>query len=134
MRIFCPAMVACRSSSRPPVPVPRGDGPPSRTARGPRPVAPAPATVSGPRGRACRTRRQAPPLTRRPEAQPEQCRTTVSADRHRGWGPPGSGPHPDGVLLVDLRDLTGADGAATLADRELEALLHGDRLGQLGGN
>src|SRR4051812_29709238 len=33
-------------------------------------------------------------------------------------------------LLVDLGDLAGADGPATLADGELQALLHGDRLDQ----
>src|SRR5690606_23379493 len=36
--------------------------------------------------------------------------------------------------LDDLRDATGADGAATLADREAEALVHGDRLDQLDGH
>src|SRR5918994_2896366 len=35
------------------------------------------------------------------------------------------------VLLDDLGDATGADGAATLTDGEPEALLHGDRLDQL---
>src|ERR671915_2619195 len=34
------------------------------------------------------------------------------------------------VLLDDLGDATGADGAATLTDGEPEALLHGDRLDQ----
>src|ERR687886_3095811 len=34
-------------------------------------------------------------------------------------------------LLDDLRYRSGADRAATLADRELQALLHGDRLDQL---
>src|SRR5690606_20105824 len=33
--------------------------------------------------------------------------------------------------LDDLGDATGADGAATLADREAQALVHGDRLDQL---
>src|SRR3954471_3816651 len=33
--------------------------------------------------------------------------------------------------LGDLGDPAGADGAATLADRELQAFLHGDRLDQL---
>src|SRR5215207_10170073 len=33
-----------------------------------------------------------------------------------------------GYLLVDLRDLAGTDGPTTLADGELQALLHGDRL------
>src|SRR4051812_6079558 len=41
-----------------------------------------------------------------------------------------SGP-PGAVLLDDLGDSTGADGAATLADGEAQALLHGDRLDQL---
>src|SRR3954451_20257979 len=34
-------------------------------------------------------------------------------------------------LLGDLGDPAGADGAATLADREPETLLHGDRLESL---
>src|SRR3954466_11481172 len=42
-------------------------------------------------------------------------------------GVPGRVPPSD----VDLRDRSGADGAATLPDRELQALLHGDRLDQL---
>src|SRR4051794_29407728 len=41
------------------------------------------------------------------------------------WPPPVRG------LLEDLRDATGADGAATLTDGEPQALLHGDRLDQL---
>src|SRR3954468_11690259 len=35
------------------------------------------------------------------------------------------------VLLDDFGDDAGADGAATLANREAEALIHGDRLDQL---
>src|SRR4051812_2155066 len=42
-------------------------------------------------------------------------------------GVPGRVPPSD----VDLRDRSGADGAATLTNRELQALLHGDRLDQL---
>src|SRR3954466_12990036 len=42
-------------------------------------------------------------------------------------GVPGRVPPSD----VDLRHRSGADGAATLPDRELQALLHGDRLDQL---
>src|SRR5690625_246870 len=38
---------------------------------------------------------------------------------------------PRCVLLEDLRDATGTDGAATLTDGELEALLHRDRLDEL---
>src|SRR5215212_9881952 len=34
-------------------------------------------------------------------------------------------------LLRDLRDDAGADGATALANREAEALVHGDRLDQL---
>src|SRR5204862_1643645 len=34
-------------------------------------------------------------------------------------------------LLDDLRHRAGADGAAALADREAETLIHGDRLDQL---
>src|SRR4051794_38791648 len=41
------------------------------------------------------------------------------------------GRRPSGVLLVDLDDAAGADGAATLTDGEPEALLHGDGLDQL---
>src|SRR5262245_15208470 len=48
--------------------------------------------------------------------------------------PAGSSPAGTDVLLDDLRDPAGADGAATLADRELEALLHRDRLDQLDGH
>src|SRR4051812_7772044 len=40
-------------------------------------------------------------------------------------------PFPERSLLVDLRDDAGADGAAALADREPEPLVHGDRLDQL---
>src|SRR3954462_926512 len=36
--------------------------------------------------------------------------------------------------LGDLGDPAGADGAATLTDRELEAFLHRDRLDQLDGH
>src|SRR6185436_16556116 len=47
-------------------------------------------------------------------------------------GSEGAGSRPPrGVLLVDLRDDPGADGAPALADREPEALVHGDRLDQL---
>src|SRR5580704_509187 len=49
--------------------------------------------------------------------------TTV--ERARGTGP---GP---AVLLDDLRNPTGADGPAALADSEAQALLHGDRLDQV---
>src|ERR1700744_4350618 len=35
------------------------------------------------------------------------------------------------LLLVDLRDPAGADGAATLADRETQTLFHGDGLDEL---
>src|SRR5829696_4686657 len=44
---------------------------------------------------------------------------------------PISGRRPSWVLLVDLDDPAGADGAATLTDGEPEALLHGDGLDQL---
>src|SRR5262245_62715291 len=45
----------------------------------------------------------------------------------------GGGPNrpPAHLLLDDLRHPAGADGAAALADREAQALLHGDRLDQL---
>src|SRR5690606_11372761 len=42
-----------------------------------------------------------------------------------------SEPGPRDASLDDLRDPTGADGPATLADGEAEALLHGDRLDEL---
>src|SRR3954466_11163941 len=49
-----------------------------------------------------------------------------------GGGRRREGPPPVcGVLLDDVRDATGADGAATLTDGEPQALLHGDRLDQL---
>src|SRR5687768_2427306 len=35
------------------------------------------------------------------------------------------------LLLDDLGDAAGAHGAATLADREAQALIHGDRVDQL---
>src|SRR5687767_12346739 len=44
---------------------------------------------------------------------------------------PTSGRRPPEVLLVDLDDPAGTDGAATLTDGEPEALLHGDGLDQL---
>src|SRR4051812_47627536 len=40
-------------------------------------------------------------------------------------------PPPAGVLLGDLGDPAGADGAAALADGEAQTLLHGDGLDQL---
>ena len=63
----------------------------------------------------------------------------------RGLDPPARAPCPSNldsmphegqvyrnrVLLDDLGDATGADGAATLTDGEPQALLHGDRLDQL---
>src|SRR4051794_22251790 len=53
----------------------------------------------------------------------------VSADGSgRGWWVPAASA---ALLLEDLGDPAGADGAATLPDRELQALLHGDRLDQL---
>ena len=39
--------------------------------------------------------------------------------------------HAKTVLLDDLRNATGADRAATLADSEAQALLHGDRVNEL---
>src|SRR5215212_5091579 len=44
---------------------------------------------------------------------------------------PTRGRRPSGVLLEDLDDPAGADGAATLTDGEPEALLHGDGLDEL---
>src|SRR3954464_6510977 len=58
-------------------------------------------------------------------------RPTLSRASQRAKAP---GSPPSRTILesgVDLRDRSGADGAATLADRELQALLHGDRLDQL---
>src|SRR4051794_33099347 len=43
----------------------------------------------------------------------------------------GPGDPPGLVLVSDLGDAAGADGAATLTDGEPQALLHGDRLDQL---
>src|SRR6185437_17055785 len=45
--------------------------------------------------------------------------------------PPASWPGAAVPLLDDLRDPAGANGAAALADRELQPLLHGDGLDQL---
>src|SRR3954464_7802930 len=58
-------------------------------------------------------------------------RPTLSRASQRAKAP---GSPPSRTILesdVDLRDRTGADGAATLTDREPQALLHGDRLDQL---
>src|SRR5690606_18059129 len=41
-----------------------------------------------------------------------------------------SGPLPGSVLLEDLRDDAGADGAATFADREAQTIVHRDRRDQ----
>ena len=57
--------------------------------------------------------------------------------RTRGGGKKGKGRTPWGaalrleVLLEDLDDRAGADGATTFADSEAEALFHGDRLDQV---
>src|SRR3954464_11121381 len=58
-------------------------------------------------------------------------RPTLSRASQRAKAP---GSPPSRTILesgVDLRDRSGADGAATLTDCELQALLHGDRLNQL---
>ena len=39
--------------------------------------------------------------------------------------------HAKTVLLDDLRNATGADRTATLADSEAQALFHGDRVNEL---
>src|SRR3981081_732168 len=63
---------------------------------------------------------------------PHQARLVKSRLLHSLSGSPERAGEPvTSVLLEDLRDPTGADGAATLTDRELEAFLHGDRLNQL---
>src|SRR5579859_1593060 len=72
---------------------------------------------------------RAPRRGGRPESATPQ-RTTCSVCRIR-TRQPNQGAL---VLLQDLRDPTGADGTATLADREAEALLHRDRLDQLHGH
>src|SRR5204863_7230978 len=59
----------------------------------------------------------------RPQGDPPICR----ARRVR----PSAGPAVARRLLDDLRDPAGADGAAALADREPEVLLHGDWLDQV---
>src|SRR5215203_6326137 len=48
--------------------------------------------------------------------------------RFTGRWPDRGDPATGCALLGDLRDPTGADGAAALADGEAQALLHGDRL------
>src|SRR5690348_17221205 len=53
----------------------------------------------------------------------------VSIARTGRWG--AAGAAPIGSLLDDLGDDPRADGPATLADRETQALVHGDRLDQL---
>src|SRR4051812_42656001 len=138
MRIFCPAMVVgvpllpaalyvcsgCRPRGSPDEVSPTGGvrsprSGVSRSEPGPVPGSPAdpgglPYASGAPRqGSACNLRMPSP--TRNPSRMPHRRAAT-----------------PTGVvLLVDLDDLTGANGATTLADGELQALLHGDRLDQL---
>src|SRR5215470_8105214 len=57
-----------------------------------------------------------------------RCLRLMFTAASRGGGPFSPPPH---VLLDDLRDPAGPDGAPALADREAQALLHGDRLDQL---
>src|ERR671912_2870903 len=52
------------------------------------------------------------------------CFSATAASLVKELGVPRRGG--SGTLLDDLGDAAGADGAATLADREAEALLHGD--------
>src|SRR5690606_10410645 len=102
MRIFCPAMVASVSFA---------------VMRAPPPV------CAG--------------LAARAPARREftQCRCFLSlvVVRRPGVGCPERPGRRDHVrvLLDDLGDATRADGPATLADGELQALLHGDGLDQL---
>src|SRR5690606_10145107 len=105
---------------------------------------------SGPRGRACRgLTPYRSPGDRRPPGGWLWLRGWAWLRRTRTSGGPGA-PQPyaqpvkdatrgcgvldRGVLLDDLGDLAGTHGAATLADGELQALLHGDRLDQLDGH
>src|SRR6185436_16396236 len=60
-------------------------------------------------------------------AAPVVCPCSCLAPR---WGRGAAGP-PLGRLLDDLGDDPRADGPATLADGEAQALVHGDRLDQL---
>src|SRR6478735_3822542 len=64
-------------------------------------------------------------------------RTSPTRERARTPRPEGRGVHDRTVRirsLDDLGDPAGADGAAALADGELEAVLHGDRLVQVHGH
>src|SRR5262245_36096704 len=80
---------------------------------------------------------RAPTATPRVQAQPVT-RLEPEPGRKVAWTTKGPVPVRDGAFrlrvassLDDLGDPAGADGAATLADREAEALLHRDRLDQL---
>src|SRR6266508_391450 len=74
-----------------------------------------------------------------PAASPEQpgyCARDRRLNANRGTHGGGRSSRVAGMTglrrsLEDLGDPAGADGAATLADRELQTLLHGDRLDQL---
>src|SRR6185503_6632025 len=138
MRIFCPAMVVgvpllpaalyvcsgCRPRGSPDEVSPTGGvrSPRSGVSRSePRPVPGSPADpggsccARGPRAKARHATCRMPSPTRNPSRMPHRRAATLTGV----------------VLLDDLGDLTGAYGATTLADGELQALLHGDRLDQL---
>src|SRR6266508_2836110 len=74
-----------------------------------------------------------------PAASPEQpgyCARDRRLNANRGTHGGGRSSRAAGmtglrISLEDLGDPAGADGAATFADRELQTLLHGDRLDQL---
>src|SRR3954466_1962769 len=61
---------------------------------------------------------------------PASCRAEPAISKRRGW--PGMSPAmTQRLLLDDARDDAGADGAATLADREAQFLFHRDRHDQV---
>src|SRR5919198_2335101 len=160
MRIFCPAMVAsvsffsCRCWSaaerlcralRPLCPTPAvgrvacpSQAPPRKNLSRDLPAGGRPYRVGWLRARPpsrMSAMRGAPTRKALPRnATCSLCRTDT-AQRNRGHvGAPEGCISPPGAplcLLDDLRNPTRADRTATLADREPEAFLHGDRLDQL---
>src|SRR3954462_10805761 len=114
----------------------------SSTTREPHPTSePGPARTAGrgwpgPGGRARNERAgvPVPPSGRKPgELDRGEPRGTGDGERPGPRREPGLSAGT-ATSLDDLGDPPGADGAATLADREPETLLHGDRLDQLDRN
>ena len=87
-------------------------------------------------GPACRRPRPSTAPPGRPVPASPHAASSLTSDRQSE-----NGAHPEGMGAVssafttrsldDLGDAAGTNGAATLADREAQALVHGDRLDQL---